>query len=702
MCTSSGSHNAGCAAGRHRAASKRSSSIQDGQRFPDAFESRLVINQMELTRRGSDNDPVSATSASRSLLPRPVPRDARLPYASSVARARRCIILLVVWVASAAYVGVHLDRGWIPWDEGTLAHSAERVLQGEMPHRDFDDVYTGGLARFDALAFEVLGTRLSSLRIPLFAIFLLWVPAVYYIATRFAKPLVAGLVTLLCVVWSIPTYPAAMPSWYNLFLATFGMAALIRFTETRQRRWLVAAGAAGGLSVVVKIVGIYYVAAVLLFFAFDEHQMARSTTGPTRSGRGFALIMASGSGLFVLALLQFVVRAVPSASSLLHFVLPGALLVSVLTVVEWRDPGYGSLLARLRGLLARVWPFALGAAVPVLVFAAPYVASNSVGVLIRGVFIEPTKRFHFAAAAPASLNTVVAALPWLLVLMPPRRRVDSRRWADRAMVAAIVVMLSVAAVLATRGGRPFIAVWIVVCYIVPCVVLAGCIVLVSQDQTGGGVRRVQLWLLLCMTALCSLVQVPFAGALYIFYFVPIAILAVLAIVATRSAGPGPLAGVGLCFFLAYGVTAVNPGHIRLLDGALRGRDTQPTVPLRIPRTGLTSTPIYAARYERVVALLHAHSGAGGFTYAAPDCPELYFLAELRNPTRTLFDFQDDPQGHDDRVIRSVDARHVTAIVINTHPMFSAPIDAALAAALRARFPDSAVVDSFVVRWGPGR
>ncbi len=128
--------------------------------------------------------------------------------------------------------------------------------------------------------------------------------------------------------------------------------------------------------------------------------------------------------------------------------------------------------------------------------------------------------------------------------------------------------------------------------------------------------------------------------------------------------------------------------------------TAPAVALAIPRTGLRAAPVKANRYERVVKLLRAHSRPGGFTYAAPDCPELYFLSQLRNPTRTLFDFLDDSAGHDARVVHAIDSVGVTAVVINTVPSFSNGIDSALALALRTRFPDSAVIDNFIVRWRP--
>ncbi len=61
--------------------------------------------------------------------------------------------LLGVWLVCVVYFVFFVFRGWIPVDEGLLAQTAERVLAGELPHRDFDDCYTGGLAIFYAAAF---------------------------------------------------------------------------------------------------------------------------------------------------------------------------------------------------------------------------------------------------------------------------------------------------------------------------------------------------------------------------------------------------------------------------------------------------------------------------------------------------------------------------------------------------------------------
>src|SRR5437867_9252682 len=220
----------------------------------------------------------------------------------------RVIILTFVWVLSALYVLRFVDRGWIPYDEGSLAQSAERVLAGELPHRDFDEIYTGGLSILYAAAFKILGVKLISIRIVLYLFFLAFVPALYGIALRFAPPLIAGAVTLLGVVWSVPNYFAGLPSWYNLFFATFGTLALIRHIETDQFKWLFIAGLCGGLSFLAKVSGLYYMVAVFLFLTYREQVLSNRGTRDSKPGFSFFIL----KGFIYLAFLGAVVALIHS------------------------------------------------------------------------------------------------------------------------------------------------------------------------------------------------------------------------------------------------------------------------------------------------------------------------------------------------------------------------------------------------------
>jgi len=194
------------------------------------------------------------------------------------------LVLLIVWTISIGFMASHLKREWVPHDEGTLGQSAERVLSGELPHRDFDD-YTGGLTFIHALAFHELGINSASLRFVLFAFFIPWVPAIFYVASRFTGIYSAGAVTLVALAWSVPNYPGPMPSWYNLFFATFGAAALLRYVEAGTRRWLFLAGICAGLSFLAKIAAAYFVAGALLFFIFREQEIACEKNRPVGVAR---------------------------------------------------------------------------------------------------------------------------------------------------------------------------------------------------------------------------------------------------------------------------------------------------------------------------------------------------------------------------------------------------------------------------------
>ena len=86
--------------------------------------------------------------------------------------------VIVLLVAGSVLAWASL-RGWYPHDEGLLGQSAERVLRGEVPHRDFDDPYTGGLALLHAAAFAIFGIKLTVLRYLVAITAVAWIVGVF-------------------------------------------------------------------------------------------------------------------------------------------------------------------------------------------------------------------------------------------------------------------------------------------------------------------------------------------------------------------------------------------------------------------------------------------------------------------------------------------------------------------------------------------
>ena len=609
-------------------------------------------------------------------------------------RKRTLLILACVWIISSVYVAANLYRGWVPHDEGTYAQSADRVLHGELPHRDFDDHYTGGMSFLNAFAFWILGTKLSSLRVVLFVFFLGWVPAIFYIATRFASDLAAGAIVLLAIAWSIPNYSAAVPSWYNLSFALFGAVAIFKYLESRSPWWLFLSGLCGGSSILVKITGVYFVLAAVLFFVSHEQCEAnKKRKAGTAGGWIYSLILTLGLLSFI-AFLCFLIRSFSGGASIVQFVLPGAALAYFLLLREFQKP-LGSGADRFKSLIRMLAHFAAGLAIPIILYSIPYFRSRSLPALFRGVFILPQLHMQYTVMLPPPLS----AMPPTLVLAGLIALALCLKGTARFMCGAIVVVACAAALIASgRHESVYRFIWNSLSYSIPLTVLSGALLLLWRKNAGGASERLQqpFMLLLCLTATWTLVQIPFAASIYFCFVAPILALTVLAFFSMIPGIPKFVLGALLCFYLLFAVLRTVPGFIYRL-GFNYYPDIQ-TTPFDLPRAGrLRINADDAQLYERLIPLIQEHAN-GEYTYAAPDCPEVYFLSGLRNPTRTLFDYFDDPVNHSQRVLSTMEQNRVNVVAILEKPPFSPPLAPDLKAALVERFPNSSTVGRFEVRW----
>jgi hypothetical protein len=600
------------------------------------------------------------------------------------------IIALVVCCLSAAYVVHFVDRGWLPHDEGALAQSAERVLEGELPHRDFDEPYTGALSYLHALGFKLLGTRLVSLRYVLLLFFLLFVPALYSLALKVAPPLVAGLVTLLGVVWSVPNYFAGVPSWYNLFLATFGTFALYRHVETHRPVWLFLAGLCGGLSFLVKVVGLYYIAGAILFLIYREQLLSPSTGNPQPYKLSSFLIFKGAFFILFVVLLIFPILAHMAPMEVLHFLIPGSTVIGYLLWTEARE-ARGAFRQRLGSLFRLLRPFVLGIAAPVALFLTPYLLSGSMLDLYRGLFLLPQKRLENASVSLPPAYTLLPSIPYAAILLFPMTSGNRQR--EKIYALSLILVLGIA-LLFHRAPAVAQNVWFSVRNLPVIAVLAGLAFLLRSEGSGAvsPEKRQAVFLLTAMAALVSLVQFPFASPIYFCYTAPIIVLLIATLVFAQPTAPRWLHAIVLCFYLAFALLRMNPGYV--------GGNFFPYRPesfLDLPRGGLRVYEPDSRMYKQLLTLIKDLE-PGQYLYAAPDCPEVYFLSGLKNPTRTIFDFFDDPNGKAARLQRILDDSRVKVVVVDRLPVFSGPLDPEILSMLETTYAHSQAVGRFVVRW----
>jgi hypothetical protein len=607
----------------------------------------------------------------------------------------RAAVLAAVLLVAGIYTGFHIGRGWVPADDGTLSQSALRVMRGQLPHRDFGEIYTGGLSFIHALAFRIFGVNLMSLRICVFLFFLAWIPAVYYVALRFTSAIGAGAITLLAVAWSYPNYPAAMPSWYNLFFATFGAAALLRYLDVRTRRWLFVAGVCGGVSILIKVIGAYYVAGVLLFLCFLEQSESQSesaeTSLETSSKCGWPYRVFSVSALLLfLATLVKVLSTRLGMAELYEFVLPSAVVVGLILLGE-RDIRASAGL-RFRKMFRVVIPFLCGLLSPIMVFLAPYAWSGELWKFLFGVSSSAIARsVDLGVIRPVGMEKIMLALP-LVGILAAAMYWD--KFQGKAVGAALGFGAVALAVRATQVFEIVSGVWDSVAVLTPIVVLLGAVLVWSRRKSGeqiidgrAKVARLQVVLLISLAATCSLVQFPFAAPIYLSYAVPLTLLALVAIVSTGKTQRGTYAFASVVgFYLVFGVVSLVPRYIYEITYVVGHMDT-----MQNPRAGGLKIE-GAAFFDDLARFLREHS-PNGLMFAGNDCPELYFLSGLTNVTR------DDGGAGPEEILKAVRSDDLNLVVLNDSPYFpGAVITPEVRAEVMKRFPNSARFGIFLVFW----
>jgi len=610
-------------------------------------------------------------------------------YGGSAMRAIQLLNARPRFVAFASiavaglYVAAHLQYGWIPHDEGQLGQAAERTLLGELPHRDFDDMYTGGLSFLNALAFRWFGVDSASLRAMLWLFFVPTIGAYYYLASRVMAPVLAGLVTMLGAMLSLPVYSAPMPSWYNLFFAIMGVASLVRYVETARRRWLFAAGVCGGSSILFKITGLYFIAAGLLFLAYREQLLGENDA---RGGTGWYGWLASVGLVAFGALGLAFVRSGRTDMNAVHFTAPLMALAGFLLYRE-RLQARGSSGARLRRMLSMAGPFLLGAAVPVLGFALFYAVHGAVGDLFAGLFVLPRMRVESGAyPLPGIEALAISALPAGLLACGLRPAGPSRQAMETAALGAMTLLLMLSN---TEVG--FFVGFHSLRNVLPFLVAIAILMLLNADELQASDHERQLLFLIgAATALTGLIQYPHAYGIYFFYAAPLAALLAAYIVALQPFFPRRATAGLLGFYLAFVALQLNgPDPHRNVGWRAVRQDVEP---MGLQRCSLTVPAYAAALYRELVAEVAAHSKPGSFILAGPDCPEVYYLAKRRNPSRVMYEFfRPDWLANHDRLFELLDEREAKVVVVNCFPSFSKPMSAELVELIARRFPHQHVV-----------
>jgi hypothetical protein len=162
-----------------------------------------------------------------------------------------CVLIL----ASVAFaIGVPRYRAGIDWqDEGLLAYGAVRILEGQLPNRDFVSLQPPFSFYVAAAIFKVCGTSLSSLRILGLSIHVLIPLLIYAVSRNFLTRLLSYSAALPAVLVGMPYFGFVPLAMWQGITASLIAAALYIPAVLAQRPWLAfCAGIVTTLSVFLR------------------------------------------------------------------------------------------------------------------------------------------------------------------------------------------------------------------------------------------------------------------------------------------------------------------------------------------------------------------------------------------------------------------------------------------------------------------
>jgi hypothetical protein len=376
-------------------------------------------------------------------------------------------------------------------------------------------------------------------------------------------------------------------------------------------------------------------------------------------------------------------------SGVVYFAMPSAFLVMLLLGNEFVR-AHGSVKHRFANLLSMFAPFGLGLAIPIVSYLILYSLAHSTGPLFHDLFDGTEKQLLFASTAAPPVLFMIPVFPVALLIAVA---LASHRQGQVVYGSLLAMYLGGILVLSSRYQLAYAHGWCSLAYAIPILTLAGAVTIGTSQVAD--IRKQQIMLLVAAMAVISLVQFPFSAPVYFCYVAPLAILAAVGVFSSLKHQPRLALGALIAFYLTFAVVRVTPGFSL---GTFQHSSEVKTRPLTLARAGnLRVDPRDAEVYEKLIPAIKSRAGSN-FIYAAPDCPEIYFLADLLNPTRTIFDFREEPVGRQSRILRTLENHDVNVIAINRQPQFSGTLEPDLLEALRTLYPDSEEIGHFQVRW----
>ena len=495
--------------------------------------------------------------------------------------ARLIIGLVIALGLSALVLGHYHDRFWWAPDDGADMHMAERLLAGEVLHRDIHDVHPGYHNFVNAAALWSFGDDFVSLRYPLVAMGIVQAGLIFLLlGPRGALVGVVG--ALAATALSTVQFLNPTANWHALFVYIAIVGALSWLPRQWRGRLAVLGFLVGTLVMFRQLTGAIVAVRVVAWLLVEPRTHADDDAGGQGLAKALLLVMLAGLAGYLLGKTDG--QAI------------GLFGVWPVAVLFWAGL---NLTADNRDVARIVLRLAAGALLAAAPLVAYHLAGGSIGDWLDDVVFGALAlaNLDFLSANPFGHGLfLINALRQVAVLVSATEVVNGLFW------VALVLLATMQGFLVLRG-----------------LIRAGTAAPAFHPLAFLGVFY-------------ALVAVHYQIPVYLFFATGPTIAALLWLT-TGGMGWRRWAPVGTALAMAAVALHYQAAQplTRGIDGALRGERVALSADHGLDRVGLAIEAGEAALYAHFVDLIAREAPAGAPILALPMNPELYVLSGRRNP-----------------------------------------------------------------------
>ncbi len=196
-----------------------------------------------------------------------------------MSKALQNMFLFIFFCVSIFLIIFVYTRGILFYDEGWVIHPAQRVLQGDVPYRNFHYIYTPGSLYITALSFIMFGKSILATRIMAFIFTIISILTIFQISKILKFNLISLLVAILMfIVWLPLHINFSWPVVYSTGFYLLSLYSLLIFYKNKANSYLFLAAVCGFLTFFFKqnFGAAAFLSSLIIIFITDNKDRFRS------------------------------------------------------------------------------------------------------------------------------------------------------------------------------------------------------------------------------------------------------------------------------------------------------------------------------------------------------------------------------------------------------------------------------------------